>query len=85
MPSDKIFQLAVAANGRLILPAALRKRLKLSHGGALLAEETSDGVVLRTLAQSIAQAQALSHLYTADKPDASVDAFLAKRRDDSGG
>src|SRR5208283_3341265 len=58
---------------RMSLPAELRNRLGLSDGGALLVEETSDGLILRT----VAHAQALARKYTAEKPQASVDAFLA--------
>jgi len=77
-------QITIAANGRLSLPADIRKRLGLSGGGALVVEETPDGLILRTLAQSIAHAQALARQYTAGKPEASVDAFLAGRRAESG-
>jgi len=66
------------------LPADVRKRLGLTSGGALLVEETPDGLIPRTVAQAIAHAQALAHKYTADKPAASVDAFLASRRSESG-
>lgn len=77
-------QVTVTPSGRMSLPADIRKRLGLSGGGALLVEETADGIVLRTVAQSIAHAQALARAYTADNPDASVDAFLANRRAESG-
>jgi AbrB family looped-hinge helix DNA binding protein len=77
-------QVTIAANGRMSLPADIRRRLGLVGGGALLVEETEDGVFLRTLAQSVVQAQALARKYTAGKPEASVDAFLANRRADSG-
>lgn len=77
-------QVNVTPNGRMSLPADLRKRLGLSGGGALLVEETPDGVILRTVAQSVAHARALARKYTADKPEASVDSFLANRRTDSG-
>lgn len=77
-------QVNITPNGRMSLPADLRKRLGLADGGALLVEETPDGVILRTLAQSIAHARALARQYTADKPEASVDGFLANRRADSG-
>ncbi len=77
-------QVTVAANGRMSLPADLRKRLGLSDGGVLVVEELPDGVVLRTLAQSIAKAQALARRYTGDKPETSVEAFLNNRRTDSG-
>jgi len=66
------------------LPADIRKRLGLADGGALLVEETSDGIVLRTVAQSIAHAQALARKYTGNKPEVSVDDFLANRRAESG-
>ena len=77
-------QVTIMPNGRMSLPADLRRRLGLSGGGALLVEETPDGVILRTPAQAIAHARALAHKYTADRPDASVDSFLANRRADSG-
>jgi AbrB family looped-hinge helix DNA binding protein len=78
------YQINVAPNGRMSLPAEVRNRLGLSSGGALLVEETSDGLILRTVAQSVAHAQALALKYTADKPQASVDAFLASRQTESG-
>ena len=77
-------QISITPSGRLSLPADIRKRLGLAGGGSLLVEETPDGVILRTVAQSVAHARALARKYTADRPDASVDAFLAHRREDSG-
>lgn len=77
-------QVTITPNGRMSLPADIRKRLGLGQGGALLIEETESGVILRTPAQAIAHAQALARQYTADKQKASVDAFLAHRREDSG-
>jgi AbrB family looped-hinge helix DNA binding protein len=77
-------QIAITPNGRMSLPADIRKRLGLVDGGALLVEETPDGVILRTIAQSITHAQALARKYTADKPGACVEAFLANRRTESG-
>ncbi|MEP7008400.1 MAG: AbrB/MazE/SpoVT family DNA-binding domain-containing protein, partial [Sphingomonas bacterium] len=40
-------QIAITPNGRLSLPAHIRKRLGLAGGGSLLVEETPDGVILR--------------------------------------
>ena len=76
-------QVTITPNGRMSLPAGLRKRLGLEGGGAVLIEETADGVILRTVTQAVARAQAIAKKYT-DHPDASVDAFLAQRRADSG-
>ena len=42
------------------LPADLRKRLGLVEGGAVFVEETEDGIVLRTAAQTVAHAQAIA-------------------------
>ncbi len=78
------YQVKITANGRMSLPAELRKRLGLSGGGALLVEETADAIILRTTAQAVANAQAIVRKYTGDNPAASVDAFLANRRKDWG-
>ena len=77
-------QVKITPNGRMSLPADIRKRLGLTRGGALLVEETEDGIILRTVAQSIAHAQTLAKQYTGDNPEASVDAFLGRRREESG-
>jgi AbrB family looped-hinge helix DNA binding protein len=78
------YQVKITPSGRMSLPAALRKRLGLSGGGALLVEETENGIVLRTVAQSVAHAQAIVRKYTGDNPESSVDAFLANRRKEWG-
>ena len=77
-------QVNITPNGRMSLPADIRKRLGLSEGGQVFIEETEDGVILRTAAQAVARAQAIAKRYTAGKPEASVDAFLANRRTESG-
>ena len=78
------YQVKITSEGRMSLPAELRKRLGLSGGGELVVDETKDGIVLRTVAQSVAHARALARRYTADLPETSVEAFLTKRRDESG-
>jgi AbrB family looped-hinge helix DNA binding protein len=76
-------QVNITPNGRMSLPASIRKRLGLEGGGAVLLEETEDGVVLRTVQQAVARAQAIAKKYAAH-PDASVDAFLGTRQTESG-
>lgn len=76
-------QVNITPNGRMSLPVGIRKRLGLESGGAVLVEETADGVVLRTVEQAVAKAQVIAKRY-AQQPNASVDAFLAARREDSG-
>ncbi len=77
-------QINITPTGRMSLPADVRKRLGLTDGGAVYLDETEDGVVLRTASQAVARAQALAKQYTGDNPDASVEAFLARRREESG-
>lgn len=77
-------QINITPNGRMSLPADVRKRLGLTDGGAVYLDETEDGVVLRTANQAVARAQALAKQYTGGNPDATVDAFLNQRREDSG-
>lgn len=79
-----IVQINITPNGRMSLPADIRKRLALTGGGAIYLDETDDGVVLRTAAQAVARAQALAKRYTSDQPESSVDVFLANRGEDSG-
>jgi AbrB family looped-hinge helix DNA binding protein len=76
-------QVNITPNGRMSLPIGIRKRLGLEEGGAVLIEETPDGVILRTVDQAVAKAQSIAKRY-AQLPDASIDAFLARRRQGSG-
>lgn len=74
-------QINITANGRMSLPAGIRKRLGLEGGGVVLIEETVEGIVLRTVSQAVTRAQTIAMKY-GYHPDASVDAFLANRRAD---
>ena len=69
----------VTASGRISLPADLRRRHGLARGGEVLVEDTGEAIVLRTLDQAVAHAQAISRRLLAGKVGASVDDFLAER------
>lgn len=77
-------QINITPNGRMSLPIDIRKRIGLENGGAVLVEETDYGVVLRTVSQAVARAQAIAKRYSDGNADASVDAFLANRKAESG-
>jgi AbrB family looped-hinge helix DNA binding protein len=77
-------QVNITRNGRMSLPADVRRRLGLAKVGTVFVEETDDGLVLRTAAQAVARAQALAWRFTDGKADASVSAFIANRRAASG-
>ena len=69
----------VMPDGRLSLPAELRKKHGLAEGGEVILEDIGDAIVLRTLAQVVARAQAHSRELAAGQSGASVDDFLADR------
>jgi AbrB family looped-hinge helix DNA binding protein len=73
----------VTAEGRLSLPAEMRKRHGLAGGGEVVVEDTGDAIVLRTLAQVVARAQAKSRELVAGHQGVSVDDFLAQRREEA--
>lgn len=74
----------VLPDGSLSLPAALRERHGLTRGGEVLVEDVGDAIVLRTLDQAVARAQAVSRRLVAGQGGASVDDFLAARSGDTG-
>jgi AbrB family looped-hinge helix DNA binding protein len=69
----------VMPDGRLNLPAKLRRKHGLAQGGEVIVEDAGDAIVLRTIDQVVARAQALSRKLVADSTSASVDDFLADR------
>ena len=48
----------VMPDGRVSLPAELRKKHGLAQGGEVIVEDIGDAIVLRTVDQVVAQAQA---------------------------
>lgn len=69
----------VMPDGRLGLPADLRKTHGIAQGDEVSVEDIGDATVLRTLDQVVAGAQAISRKLVAGKGGASVDDFLADR------
>jgi AbrB family looped-hinge helix DNA binding protein len=73
----------VMPDGRLSLPADLRKRHGLGNGGEVIIEDVGDAIVLRTLDQVVARAQELSRKLIGGKTGASLEDFLAERTRES--
>ncbi len=69
----------VMPDGRISLPAGLRKKHGLVRGSEVIVEDAGDAIVLRTLDQVVARAQALSRKLVEGQACASVDDFLADR------
>jgi AbrB family looped-hinge helix DNA binding protein len=73
----------VTAEGRMSLPVEMRRRHGLDQGGEVLVEDTGDMIILRTVDQAVARAQAMSKRLIAGQPGASVEDFLADRAKDA--
>jgi AbrB family looped-hinge helix DNA binding protein len=70
----------ISPSGRMSLPADFRKSLGLERGGDVVVELVGREIRIRTIDEVVAQAQALTRRLLGDKPEASVEAFLAERR-----
>ena len=69
----------VMPDGRMSLPADLRRRHGLGNGGEVIVEDLGDAIVLRTLVQVVAHAQGLSRALIGGKAGGSVEDVLAER------
>lgn len=73
----------VAANGRMVLPAGVRKRMGLENGGQLILNESEFGLQLLSVGQRVARAQNFYEEASKGKPRFTVDDFLAQKRADA--
>ncbi len=70
----------ISAEGRLSVPIQVRKAMGLPQGGDVVIELDGTTMRVRTLAEAVAEAQALSRKLLRGKKSASVDDFIAERR-----
>ena len=70
----------VTPAGRLNLPADVRKRHGLAAGGDVVIDDTGDSIVIRTVTQVVAKAQAMSRKLLAGQTDATLNDFVRDRR-----
>ena len=73
----------VAANGRMVLPADVRKRMGLENGGRLFLHESEFGLELSSVCQRVSKAQAFYEEASKGKPSFTVDDFIAQKRSDA--
>ena len=71
--------ISVAENGRVVLPAALRRRLNVLRGGTIVIREEEGRLLLESVDDAIGRAQALIRRFAPDVTGV-VDEFLAERR-----
>lgn len=70
----------VSESGRLSLPASFRKAVGLERGGEVVVELDGREIRITTVDEVVSRAQALTRRLLGEKPEASLDAFLAERR-----
>ena len=73
----------VAANGRMTLPADVRKRMGLENGGNLILKESDLGLELTNFRQRAKKAQVLYKKYSRGKQQFTVDDLIAQKRADA--
>lgn len=70
----------MTSNGRVVIPAELRKAMGVASGGELIATWEGDGLRIATMKQNIERAQ--RHARQHIKPGVSlVDELIAERRE----
>ncbi len=76
-------EINVAANGRMVLPVDVRKRMGLENGGRLFLHESEFGLELSSVRQRVSKAQAFYEEVSKGKPSFTVDDFLQQKRTDA--
>jgi AbrB family looped-hinge helix DNA binding protein len=74
---NKVMDVRVSENGRLVLPRSVRKALGMEGGGVLVLSVEGDTVTLTSMRQSISKAQTLYRANVID--DLSSEDFLRDR------
>lgn len=74
---NKVMDVRVSENGRLVLPRSVRKALGMEGAGVLVLSLQGDAVTLTSMRQSIGKAQALYRAHVIE--DLSSEDFLRDR------
>lgn len=73
------YRVQIAANGRMVLPAGLRRHLHVEGGGLVIIREDEGRLVLESVDDAVRRAQALVRRY-APQATGVTDELLAERR-----
>jgi bifunctional DNA-binding transcriptional regulator/antitoxin component of YhaV-PrlF toxin-antitoxin module len=78
------FHVRVVEGGKIVLPAALRRKHGFAVGDTLVVEDRPDGLTVRSLDEAIAAAQAIVARFVPAGVSL-VDALIAERRAEGAG
>jgi len=73
----------ISPTGRLSIPAEFRKVLGLERGGDVIVELDGREIHIRTVEEAVVHAQALTRRVLGARAQASVDEFIAERRQEA--
>lgn len=73
------YRIQIAANGRMVLPVALRQQLHIERGGLLIIREDEGRLILESVDDAVRRAQALVRQY-APKAQGVTDELLTERQ-----
>ena len=76
------YEIQVAADGAMVLPATLRAQLQIEGGGTLTVRDDNGRLVLGNADDAVSLAQALVRRYVPGARDV-TDELLAERRDEA--
>jgi AbrB family looped-hinge helix DNA binding protein len=78
----KTYHTKLDSSGRIVIPAEVRQRKKLTEGDTVVVVDDDQGLHVKTLAQAIAEAQAY---FCAGIPEdvSLVDQLIAERREEA--
>ena len=83
MPMRKqVYDVPVQDNGRVILPADLRRRMGIGKGDRLVIEATDESISLTTARERRRRAQDIAAKYKRSK-SSSADSFLQEKRSEA--
>ena|GEM_PF-1637453 len=75
-----VFTTRMSEDGRIALPADVRRVIGLEHGGTAVMDVVDGEIHVRSVAKTMDRARALARHLLAGKDGASVEDFLADRR-----
>jgi len=78
----KTYHTKLDASGRIVIPAEVRQRKRLSEGDTIVVVDDDQGLHVKTLDQAIAEAQAYFRRHIPDDVSL-VDQLIAERREEA--
>ena len=80
----ELYRVQIASNGRMVLPVGLRRQMHIEGGGLVLIRSEAGRIVLESIDDAVARAQAIVRKYSPDTQGV-VDELISERRAEAAG